>query len=49
MRIDHAACTNWLLSPELGEVVEDVSDLTFGPDRRVYPAVDQFVVGTRAP
>jgi hypothetical protein len=38
---------HWLLSPELAEVVEDVSDLTFGPDRRVYLPSDQSAVIVR--
>jgi uncharacterized protein YjiK len=38
---------HWLLSPELAEMVEDVSDLTFGPDGRVYLLSDQSAVIVR--
>jgi hypothetical protein len=38
---------HWLLSHELAEVVKDVSDLTFGPDGRLYLLSDQSAVIVR--
>jgi uncharacterized protein YjiK len=38
---------HWLLSPELAGVVRDVSDVTFGPDGRVYLLSDQSRVIVR--
>ena len=38
---------HWLLSPELADVVEDVSDLTFGPDGRLYLLSDKSAVIAR--
>ena len=38
---------HWLLSRELADVVEDVSDLTFGPDGRLYLLSDKSGVIVR--
>jgi uncharacterized protein YjiK len=38
---------HWLLSPELAEVMGDISDVAFGPDGRVYLLSDQSGVIVR--